>query len=39
VLSPESIAQVHGFSVKILSEIGIRVDSRKALQALKNPKA
>lgn len=35
VLSPDVIAQVHGFSVKILSEIGIRVDSRKALQALR----
>jgi trimethylamine--corrinoid protein Co-methyltransferase len=35
VLSPEAIAQVHEFSVKILSEIGIRVDSGKALQALR----
>ena len=35
VLSPEAIARVHGFSVKILSEIGIRVDSVKAVQLLR----
>ena len=35
VLSPEAIAQVHGSSLKILSEIGIRVDSEKARKILK----
>jgi trimethylamine:corrinoid methyltransferase-like protein len=35
VLSPEVIAQVHGFSLKILSEIGVRIDSINALKVLK----
>jgi len=35
VLSSEAIAQVHASSLKILSEIGIRVDSEKALNVLK----
>jgi len=35
VLSPEAIVQVHGFSLRILSEIGIRVDSGKARNILK----
>jgi len=36
VLSPEAIAKLHGFSLKILSEIGIRVDSEKAIKVLKS---
>jgi trimethylamine:corrinoid methyltransferase-like protein len=32
VLSPEAIAQIHQSSLKILSEIGIRVDSAKAIK-------
>jgi trimethylamine:corrinoid methyltransferase-like protein len=35
VLSPEVIAQVHGFSLKIFSEIGVRIDSINALKVLK----
>jgi trimethylamine--corrinoid protein Co-methyltransferase len=32
VLSPEAIAQIHQSSLKILLEIGIRVDSAKAIK-------
>jgi trimethylamine--corrinoid protein Co-methyltransferase len=35
VLSDEAIAQVHGYSLKILSDIGIRVDSKKAIRIFK----
>jgi trimethylamine---corrinoid protein Co-methyltransferase len=35
VLSPEAIIQVHETSLKILSEVGIRVDSEKAFQILE----
>lgn len=35
VLSPEAITQIHQASLKILSEIGIRVDSSKAVKLLK----
>jgi trimethylamine--corrinoid protein Co-methyltransferase len=35
VLTPEAITQVHRYSLKILSEIGVRVDSEKALKVLK----
>jgi trimethylamine--corrinoid protein Co-methyltransferase len=35
VLSPEAITEVHRYSLKILSEIGVRVDSEKALKVLK----
>jgi trimethylamine---corrinoid protein Co-methyltransferase len=35
VLSPEGIAQVHAYSLKILSEIGFRVDSEKARKILR----
>jgi trimethylamine:corrinoid methyltransferase-like protein len=35
VLSPEAIAQVHASSLIILSEIGIRVDSAKAIKVFK----
>src|SRR4030067_3090947 len=36
VLSPEAIAKLHGFSLKILSEIGLRVDSEKAIKVFKS---
>jgi trimethylamine--corrinoid protein Co-methyltransferase len=35
VLTDDAIAQVHGYSLKILSDIGIRVDSEKAIRILK----
>jgi trimethylamine---corrinoid protein Co-methyltransferase len=38
VLSPEAIDQVHRFSLRILSDIGIRVDSEKARKILKTSK-
>src|SRR4030042_3427995 len=36
VLSSEAIVQVHKYSLKILSEIGIRIDSEKALKVFKS---
>jgi trimethylamine:corrinoid methyltransferase-like protein len=36
VLSPEAIAQIHEASLKILSEIGIRVDSAKAIRYFRS---
>ena len=36
VLSLEAITQVHYSSLKILSEIVIRIDSKDALKRLKN---
>jgi hypothetical protein len=35
VLSPDAIEQVHKYSLRILSEIGIRVDSEKAILVLR----
>jgi trimethylamine--corrinoid protein Co-methyltransferase len=35
VLSPEAIAMVHNSSLRILSEIGIRVDSENAIKLLR----
>jgi trimethylamine--corrinoid protein Co-methyltransferase len=35
VLSSEAIVQVHKYSLKILSEIGIRIDSEKAIKVFK----
>jgi trimethylamine:corrinoid methyltransferase-like protein len=36
ILSPEAIARIHESSLKILSEIGIRVDSAKAVRYFKS---
>jgi trimethylamine:corrinoid methyltransferase-like protein len=36
VLSPEAITQIHTSSLKILYEIGIRVDSAKAIKVFKS---
>ncbi len=35
VLSPDAIAQVHDYSLKILAEVGVRIDSENALMRLK----
>jgi trimethylamine:corrinoid methyltransferase-like protein len=35
VLSPEAIARINESSLRILAEVGIRVDSTKALRVLK----
>lgn len=36
VLSPEAIARIHASSLRILSEIGIRVDSKRAIALFKS---
>lgn len=38
VLSPDAIVQVHEYSLKILADVGVRIDSENALRRLKKLK-